>query len=74
MNKWIIGIFIFGAVYVAYTGIDVTDQYDDFTDIRDKALHLGDPVVKDGLKRISNSNFDVVVDKAVEEIVDGHHE
>lgn len=71
MNKWIF-VFVAGVLgYIAYAGIDVTDKYEDFTDIRDKLLHLGDPLVKDALKRISNSNFDELVDGTVKKLVSG---
>ena len=44
--------------YVAYTGIDVTQEYDAMTEIRDKLLDgVVDPLTKDILKQASESNL-----------------
>ena len=69
MSKWIIAVVVFVLGYIAYSGIDVTSQYEKLTSIRDDAMHLGDPLVKDGLERLGNSNFDKVVDGTIKKIV-----
>ena len=44
--------------YVAYAGIDVTQEYDAMTEIRDKLLDgVVDPLTKDILKHASKSNL-----------------
>ena len=53
---FLIAILVIG--YVAYTGIDITQEYDAMTQIRDKLLDgVVDPLTKDILKQASNSNL-----------------
>ena len=53
---FLITIVVIG--YVAYTGIDITQEYDAMTEIRDKLLDgVVDPLTKDILKQASKSNL-----------------
>ena len=53
---FLIAILVIG--YVAYTGIDITQEYDAMTEIRDKLLDgVVDPLTKDILKQASKSNL-----------------
>ena len=53
---FVIAIVVIG--YVAYTGIDITQEYDAMTEIRDKLLDgVVDPLTKDILKQASESNL-----------------
>ena len=61
--------FLFSFViisYVAYTGIDVTKEYDSITEIRDIALdNVIDPLAKKVLQQASESNLDKIVEKTI---------
>ena len=53
--------------YVAYTGIDVTEEYDELSNIRESAYDgIIDPLVKKVLTQASESNLDEIIVVAVE--------
>jgi len=53
--------------YVAYTGIDVTEEYDELADLRESAYDgIIDPLAKKVLKQASESNLDEIIVVAVE--------
>ena len=53
--------------YVAYTGIDITQEYEAISDIRNKALNgVVDPLAKDVLKQASQSNLKEILENSIE--------
>jgi len=53
--------------YVAYTGIDITQEYEAISDIRNKALNgVVDPLAKDTLKQASQSNLKEILENSIE--------
>ena len=60
-----LGVVIIG--FVAYTGIDVTKEYEAVSDIRDNAFNkVVDPISKKILSEAANSNLDEILNKAVD--------
>lgn len=55
-------------VYIAYTGIDVSNEYDAVSKVRNVALdEVVDPVAKKVLKQVSESELDKVVESAAKQ-------
>jgi len=53
--------------YIAYTGTDVTEEYDAITEIKDIAFgHVVDPLTKDILKQASESDLEEVLENYIE--------
>ena len=53
--------------YIAYAGVDVSNEYDAVSKVRNVALdEVVDPVTKKVLKQVSESNLDQVVEKSIE--------
>ena len=63
-----LGIVFIG--FVAYTGIDVTQEYQAVSEIRDDALNIVDPLTKTVLSGAANSNLDEIVNGAVNKLKD----
>ncbi len=64
-----LGVVIIG--FVAYTGIDVTKEYDAVSNIRDDAFNkVVDPLSKKLLTEAANSNLDKIVNDAVSNLRD----
>lgn len=64
-----LGVVIIG--FVAYTGIDVTKEYEAVSDIRNDAFNkVVDPLSKKVLNEAANSNLDKVVNDAVNNLRD----
>ncbi len=62
MAKMIFFILILIVGVIAYTGIDVTTEYDDISEMRNQALdNVIDPLTKNILKYASESNLDKIV-------------
>jgi len=62
MVNMIFFILILIVGVIAYTGIDVTAEYDDISEMRNQALdNVIDPLTKNILKYASESNFDEIV-------------
>ena len=52
--------------YVAYTGVDVSNEYDAVSKVRNVALdEVVDPVAKKVLKQVSESELDKTIESAV---------
>ncbi len=67
MFKYIVLITIIVIGYVAYTGEDVTDEYDAMSEIRTIAWNnVIDPFAKDILKKASESNLDDVIKNSIQ--------
>ncbi len=67
MLKYAILIAVVVIGYIAFTGADVTEEYDAITEIRDIAFeHVVDPLAKDILKQASESNIEEVIENSIE--------
>ncbi len=67
----IIAIVVVG--YVAYTGIDVTSEYNTISEIRTQVFeNVIDPLVKKVFKAASESDFDVIVDSTISKYGEGN--
>ena len=69
-NSWmfqlvfLIVIVVIG--YIAYTGIDVTSEYDDISKIRNQIFEdVIDPLAKKVLKHSSEYNLDEIIDSTI---------
>ena len=52
--------------YIAYTGIDVTSEYDDISKIRNQVFeNVIDPLAKKVLEHSSESNLDEIIDSTI---------
>ena len=52
--------------YIAYTGIDVTSEYDDISKIRNQVFeNVSDPLAKKVLKYSSESNLDEIIGSTI---------
>jgi hypothetical protein len=53
--------------YVAYTGVDVSSEYDSVSKVRNVALNEAvDPIAKKVLTQAAGSNLDEVIEKSIE--------
>jgi len=61
--------------FIAYTGIDVTSEYDNISKVRDQALeNVFDPLAKKVLKQASESNLDEILDSTITKYGDKYNE
>ena len=68
MFKLVFFVMALVVVYIAYTGIDVSSEYDAVTKVRNVALdEVVDPVTKKVLKQVSESDLDKLVDSSLEQ-------
>ncbi len=68
MLKYAILIAVVVIGYIAYTGTDVTEEYDAITEIRDIVFgDVVDPLTKDILKQASESNIEEIIENSIEE-------
>ena len=71
MLKLVLFLGIIFVGFVAYTGIDITKEYEAVSHIRDDALNkVIDPLSKTVLKEAANSNLDEIVNGAVNKLKD----
>lgn len=57
--------------FIAYTGIDISKEYEVVSHIRDDALNkVVDPLSKNVLKGAADSNFDKIVNGAINKLKD----
>jgi len=62
---FLIALVVIG--YIAYTGTDVTEEYDAITEIRDIVFgDVVDPLTKDILKQASESNIEEILESSIE--------
>ena len=62
---FLIALVVIG--YIAYTGTDVTEEYDAITEIRDIVFsNVVDPLTKDILKQASESNIEEIIENSIE--------
>jgi len=67
MLKYAILIAVVVIGYIAYTGTDVTEDYDAITEIRDIVFgDVVDPLTKDILKQASESNIEEIIENSIE--------
>ena len=66
MFKIIFLILIIVIGYIAYTGIDVTSEYEIISKVRIQIFeNIVDPLVKKVLKQASESNLNVIIDSTI---------
>ena len=66
MLKLVLFLGIIFVGFIAYTGIDITKEYEAISEIRNNALNkVVDPLSKTVLKETAESNLDEIVNDAV---------
>ena len=66
MIKLLLFLSIVTIGFVAYTGIDISKEYEAISEIRNDALNdVIDPLTKKILSEAANSNLDEILNKAV---------
>ena len=66
MFKYVILIVVLVIGYIAYTGIDVTEEYDSISEVRNTILDdLFDPLAKKVLKQVSESELEQIVESSI---------
>ncbi len=71
MAKIIFFILILVVGVIAYTGIDVTSEYDDISKIRNQAFDsFIDPITKKILTYASESDLDEIIDSKIKQYED----
>ena len=67
MFKYVILIVVLVIGYIAYTGVNVSEEYDSISEIRNTILDdVFDPLAKKVLKQVSESELDQIVESSVE--------
>jgi len=67
MFKYVILIVVLVIGYIAYTGVDVTEEYDSISEIRNTVLDdIFDPLAKNVLAKVSESELDQIVESSIE--------
>ncbi len=75
MLKYAILITVVVIGYIAFTGADVTEEYDAISEIRNIAFgNVVDPLAKDILKQASESNLDEIIENSIEKYSGGKNE
>jgi len=66
MFKYVILIVVLVIGYIAYTGVDVTEEYDSISEIRNTVLDdVFDPLAKNVLAKVSESELDQIVESSI---------
>ena len=66
MFKYVILIVVLVIGYIAYTGIDVAEEYDTISEIRNTVLDdVFDPLAKKVLKQASESELNQIVESSI---------
>ena len=67
MFKYVILIVVLVIGYIAYTGINVTEEYDTISEVRNTILDdVFDPLAKKVLKQVSESELNQIVESSIE--------
>jgi len=67
MFKYVILIVVLVIGYIAYTGINVTEEYDTISEVRNTVLDdVFDPLAKKVLKQVSEYELDQIVESSIE--------
>jgi len=75
MFKYVILIVVLVIGYIAYTGVDVTEEYDSISEIRNTVLDdIFDPLAKNVLAKVSESELDQIVESSIEKYSGGNNE
>ena len=70
IKKFFLAVFLVLG-YVAFTGTDVTDEYDALSSARDQVLDKGlDPLAKKALIQVSESQLDVLLEETLKKFGD----
>jgi len=68
MFKYVILIVVLVIGYIAYTGINVTEEYDTISEVRNTILDdVFDPLAKSVLAKVSESYLDEAITKTIED-------
>ena len=68
MFKYVFLIVVLVIAYIAYTGINVTEEYDSISEIRNTVLDdVFDPLAKNVLTKVSESNLDEAITNTIED-------
>jgi len=68
MFKYVILIVVLVIGYIAYTGVDVTEEYDSISETRNTVLDdIFDPLAKNVLAKVSESNLDEAITNTIED-------
>ena len=68
MIKYAILIIVIVIGYIAYTGVDVTEEYDSISEIRSTVLDdVFDPLAKNVLEKVSEANLDEAITDTIED-------
>jgi len=71
MIKLVLFLSIVTIGFVAYTGIDISNEYEAISEIRNDAFNdVIDPLSKKILTEAANSNLDEILNKAVDGLKD----
>ena len=66
MFKYVILIVVLVIGYIAYTGINVTEEYDTISEVRNTILDdVLDPLAKKVLKQASESELNQIVESSI---------
>ena len=66
MFKYVILIVVLVIGYIAYTGINVTEEYDTISEVRNTVLDdVFDPLAKKVLKQASESELNQIVESSI---------
>ena len=75
MFKYVILIVVLVIGYIAYTGVDVTEEYDSISEIRNTVLDdVFDPLAKNVLAKVSESELDQIIESSIEKYSGGNNE
>ena len=67
MFKYVILLVVLVIGYIAYTGVDVTEEYDSISEIRNTVLDdVFDPLAKNVLAKVSEFELDQIVESSIE--------
>ena len=68
MFKYVFLIVVLVIAYIAYTGINVTEEYDSISEIRNTVLDdVFDPLAKNVLAKVSDSHLDEAITNTIED-------
>ncbi len=75
MFKYVILIVVLAIGYIAYTGINVTEEYDTISEVRNTILDdVLDPLAKKVLKQVSESELEQIVESSIAKYSGENHE
>ena len=68
MFKLVFLIIVAVIGYIAYTGVNVSEEYDSISEVRNTILdEVFDPLAKNVLEKVSESNLDEAINNTIED-------